>query len=360
DSAENFGISSKKMEFSQQYYIEDESCTIKKVFVKNTRGNKESSEVYTLVPRDCTGILSADINAIPYPVENVICMSSSHVAFLTKLGMESKISGISGTRFISNKKVTELIDDKKIVDIGSEELPNYELIISLKPDVIFAYRVNGNSNSYIETLQKYGIKVLTIGEHLEEEPLGKVEYIKLFGLLCNRKMEADSIFSSIKEEYIKTKQDIAEHTGNTSKAKVLINIPYKGVWMIPGGNNYISRIIQDAGGCILGAKEGISHSSQMSFEEIYNIALQADVWIHTNMINKLDDLGRENPLYKNIPSFKRGEVYNNTAIVTPNGGSDYWETGTIEPHIILKDLAKILHPDLMKDNHTLKYYLKLD
>lgn len=358
--SEEHTSSALSMQYAKLYTIDNEESNIKEVTIKNLWSGDSKDEKYLLVPRDCTLLLANNKNALPYPAERVICMSSSHVAFIESLGKESIIKGISGTYYINNQKVKELISNGNIIDVGSEELPNYERIISLKPDIVIAYGVTGNSNSYIQKLQQYGIKVLTIGEYLENDPLGKFEYIKLFGLLTDSKSKADSIFTAGCSKYMDTKEHIAQAVDSTKKTKVLINLPYKGIWMISGENNYINNLINDAGGIILGARKNISSSTQVSFEEIYSIALQADVWLHTNMTNSLKELERENPLFKNFKPYKEQRIFNNTLISTPDGGSAFWETGVIEPHIILNDLAQILHPELYNGELDLHYYRQLE
>ncbi len=371
---------------------------VKTLVIKNSWNGEDKNDVYTLVPRDCTALLGSNINAIPYPVKSVVCMSSSHVAYLSELGKEECIKGISGTRFISNEKVRKLIANGKIADVGGENTPNYELIMAMKPDVVIAYGISGSNNSHIEKLQKFRIKVLTIGDYLENSPLGKLEYLKLFGELTGCKELADSLFTSKEQQYLSIKQMIAQALGrednqnnatapnnnnakensssdaaeatvtdttdvtaasitkrrdtkanNTKRraTKVLLNAPYKGVWYVPGSENYTAQLIQDAGGEILGAKEGGANSAQLSFEQVYQYALQAEVWLHPNSINSLSELAAEHPLFKNIPALKNGKVYNNTLRNTPQGGSDFWETGVVEPHIILQDLARILNPHIL-------------
>ncbi len=343
---------------------------VKKLTIKNTWNGEAKDDVYTLVPRDCTKALSGNIYAIPYPVKSVVCMSSSHVAYISELGEEASIKGIGGTRYISNEKVKELIKQGEIIDVGGENTPNYELIMAMQPDVVIAYGIAGSNNSHIERLQKFGIKVLTIGDYLENSPLGKLEYLKLFGELTGKRELADSIFTYKEGQYLDIKTKIAaainrEQSANADYSKkhkptkVLLNAPYKGTWYIPGKGNYTAQLIQDAGGEILGAKDGSANSAQLSFEQVYQYALQAQVWLHPNSINTLGELSAEHPLFKNIPALKNGKVYNNTLRNTPDGGSDFWETGVVEPHIILQDLAYILNPQLFISAPELKYYQQL-
>ncbi len=346
--------------YAQYFSVSGGNSNIKTVTIKNTWSGKAKDDTYTLVPRDCTALLSKNLYALPYPLKSIVCMSSSHVAYLAALGEERCIKGISGTRFIYNTSVQELIKSGAIEDVGAETLPDYERIMYMKPDAVIAYGISGANNSYIEKLQKLGIKVLTIGDYLENSPLGKMEYLKLFGELTGKRDMADSLFARKANEYLSLKKRISESLGNSKRTQVMLNAPYNGIWYIPGSENYISQLVRDAGGIILGSRENEVQSAQLGFEQAYIYALQADIWLHPNTINKMDELAAANSLFKNIPAFKNGHIYNNTLRNTPEGGSDFWETGAIEPHIILHDLAHILHPELFEEEYNFKYYLKLE
>lgn len=345
-------------QYAEFFSVKDDGGDIKELTIKNTWEDKAKDEKYILVPRDCTDILSGNSNALPYPVRSIVCMSSTHVAYLAALDEIECIKAISGTRFIYNEDVQKLIKAGKIVDIGSETAPNYERIMALKPDMVITYAIGASDNSHINILKKLGIKVLTIGDYLENSPLGKMEYVKLFGQLVGKPHLADSLFTAKCAEYINTKEKLAESMNGTAPTPVLVNMPYKGAWYIPGEFSYISQLVRDAGGVILGAKQGEHQSAQYGFEYIYSLALQAKVWLHPNALNTLGELEKENQMFRNIPSFKSGEVYNNNLRSTTEGGSDFWENGVVEPHFILQDLATILHPEIFSEK-GLKYYHKL-
>ena len=133
NSKKNGAVTAKNgdsnMEYAKFYSIEDTLGDIKTIIVKNLWNGAEKIDKYTLVPRDSLSLLEGDEWAIPYPVKNVVCMSSSHVALMASLNEHESISAISGTGFITNEKVKELITEGKIADIGTDELPNYEKII---------------------------------------------------------------------------------------------------------------------------------------------------------------------------------------------------------------------------------------
>lgn len=346
-------------QYAKYFSISNSDSLIKTITIKNIWSGQPKDDIYTLVPRDCTQLLAKDLYTLPYPLEKIICMSSSHVAYLAALDHSNSIKGISGTRFVYNSSIQQLIHSGSIVDIGSEALPDYEQIMLIKPDVVIAYGISGANNSYIEKLQKLGVKVLTIGEYLENSPLGKMEYLKLFGELTGKRKMADSIYIHKANEYISLKNIISDALGNSSRTKVILNAPYNGIWYIPGEENYISQLIKDAGGIILGARKNEAQSAQLGFEQAYMYALQSDVWLHPNTLGTINEVTAQNKLFENIPALKNGRVYNNTLRNTAEGGSDFWETGAIEPHIILQDLAYILHPELFYNQPDLQYYIRL-
>jgi len=288
------------------------------------------------------------------PLKRVVCMSTSHIAYLSALGLEDCIVGVSGSRYISNSEIKDKIKKGEISDVGFESSLNYELLISLKPDIVFSYGISGENNQYIEKMRQFGIRVVTIGDYLEEHPLGKLEYLKLFGELFGVRERADSIFNDSKISYLNYKKLAA----NSKRVKVLINAPWKDVWYIPGDRSYISVLINDAGGDILLSKKGKATPYSYNLEEVYSRSSEADYWLNPNNYSSIEELKYSNPLFKNIPALKRGMIFNNILRNTPEGGSDFWETGVVEPDAILRDLIKIFHPEL-DAGWELKYYMKV-
>jgi len=63
--------------------------------------------------------------------------------------------------------------------------------------------------------------------------------------------------------------------------------------------------------------------------------------------------------FKDFEPFETGRVYNNNKRTNDSGGNDFWESGVVHPEMLLADLIKIFHPDLMPD-HELYYYQKVD
>ena len=299
---------------------------------------------------------SYDISSIN--AERIVCMSSSHAAFLCELGCQDNIVGIAGTRFIYNPLLQERIQMDLIQEVGSESLPDYEMIIALEPTLVTAYGISGSDNSYIETLRRYGLTVLVLDDYLETSPLGRMAYIKLFGAITGHRKEADSIYNAGVGKYNAIRDSIAEAIGGSEKVKVLMNAPFKGIWYIPGGRNYTARMINDAGGQILGSDPDAVNSSTESLEKMLVLASEAQVWFNPNTATTIFEVIEQNPLFSDIPAVRNLQIYNNNLRQRENGGSDIWESGYVHPELILKDLAMILHPEIFHSD-SLYYHRRL-
>jgi iron complex transport system substrate-binding protein len=96
----------------------------------------------------------------------------------------------------------------------------------------------------------------------------------------------------------------------------------------------------------------------LDFESVFERAAEADVWLNPNFWFTLDDGLAEDERYAEFAPFASGQVYNNIARVTDFGGNDYYEGATANPDVLLADLIKILHPDLLPD-YELFFYQQL-
>ncbi len=257
-------------------------------------------------------------------VERLVCMSSSYVGFLDAIGAGDAVVGVSGKAFLP---------ESNAVEVGYDAALDYEAILSLKPDLVLSYMVSSVEPPYLAKLRALGIKTVLLSEHLENHPLARAEYVKLFGALTGRREKADSLFSAVKERYLSL-------SVQEPFCKVLMNIPYAEQWFIPGGDNYMTRIIRDAGGEVLGAVEGQSRSSTIDLETAYLYSYQADFWLHPGWCSTKEQLRAVHPLFAKFPVLEK-EVWNNTLQTTPGGGNRYWETGPVRPDHILEDLVGI-------------------
>jgi iron complex transport system substrate-binding protein len=301
------------------------------------------------------GVDSANI--IRTPVKSIICMSTTYLSMISALHEEKTIAGVSGSDFVYDKELVHRIDNKQIEDIGYESNLNKELVIKLSPDLVMVYGVGSESAGYLNKLKELGIKVVFNADYLENNPLGKAEWIKVFGALYNKENEADSIFNSIADKYNEIKLFVEKNI--KVRPSVLLGLPWKDTWFVSPGNSFISRMIHDAGGDYLWKDTESEISMPYGIENVFIKAIKADYWINAGSANsRIEISGIDNRL-RELRSFQRGNIFNNNSRISINGGNDYWESGNMNPQIILKDIASILHPDLFP-GYKLFYYRKLE
>ena len=293
---------------------------------------------------------SAQTVSLTQPMSKIICMSSSQVAALDQIGAESSVAAVSGLKYITNKKLHE----RNCPDVGYEASLDYEKIIDIRPDLLVAYTVSASEPQFLSKLKSLDIPVLVIYEHCENHPLAKAEYLRLFGALTGRQSQADSCFRMVRDRYCELADSVA--ISNTESLKVLMNIPYGDAWYIPGADNYISRMIHDAGGNVLGAKPG-RNSSVVSLEKAYDLSQDADIWLNPGHCRTLDELSAIHHLFPKFgPLSKELPIYNNTLRTTPEGGNDFWESGAVRPDLVLEDLVRIFS----SESGELTYFFGLE
>jgi iron complex transport system substrate-binding protein len=299
-------------------------------------------------------------------VNRVVCLSSTHVAYLDAINETNSIVGVSGLQYLFNS------NKLKAEDLGYESGIDYEALLQLNPDVVFAYNIPGQPAEYLEKMRQLGLNVIEIPEHLEAHPLGKAEFLVAFATFYNKEEQASEIFSFILQAYENFRTlaiqaaTLAHHPSPLTPhpspltphpVKVLINAPFKDIWYIPGEESHQNILVRDAGGVILGIQPG-SKSTVISTEQAYLYALDADFWLHPNQYTTLNELLQADPRFTEVPACQNTRVWNNNLRTTPGGGSDFYESGAVNPHLILADLIAIFYPNAIP-NHKFTYYRQL-
>lgn len=318
--------------------------------------DNESFEYYLIPKTEEIPDSIKDKIIIRTPIESVVCLSTTHLGFIEKLNEHNSIIGLSGTYFVYDSIINSKIENKEIDEVGFEDNLNIEKIISLKPDVVFAYDITGSLSSKFEQLAQFGITVVYVGEYLETSPLGKAEWIKFFAEFFDKTEIAYQIFNETKTEYNEYIELIKEAS---SCPGVLVNIPFQGIWYLPGGESFMAKIIEDAGGNYLWKGKKQVESFSVSMEEIFSKNTEISSLINPGMSKSIDEILKTDSRLNNLNCIKNKRVYNNTKRVSKSGGNDFWESGTVNPHLILKDLAAIFHPEIFQQ-HEFYYYEKIE
>ena len=297
----------------------------------------------------------AHMVTVQTPVRSVVCLSTTHLAFIDLLEADSTLKGIAGTKWVTNAEIAEMIASGRIKDVGNDSHLNYELILELDPDVVFAYGIEGHAMSYLEKLPRFGIPVVMVAEYMETDPLGKAEWIKFMGAFFGREELAERKFAEIEAQYLEVKTLAAQAEG---KPTVFTGLPWKGDWFVPGGNSFQARLFKDAGAFYLWQENEERSGMIVDIEVVFERALKADFWLNVNDYHSLQELLALDERYGNFKALREQQVYNNNKRQNAAMGNDYWESGVVNPHLVLKDLVKMFHPELMEE-HEFYYYHQL-
>ena len=326
------------------------------------------------------------------PAKRIITMSSSHAAMLDAVECSNRIVGLSGCRFIYNLDLCKKIAEGKIGEVGYDTNFNFEKIRSLRADAVLLYGVSGEAKMITDKLNELHIHYIYIGEYLENNPLGKAEWVVALAYLCGVGEQGKGFFKGVEERYNTLRNQ--KHC-SAYRPRVMLNLPYRDSWFMPPHNSYMVQLIEDAGGtyiltengtdaaergqralahyaeprggkaCAAGLKRKTENgeststtSTPISLEEALVLAMKADFWINLGQISSKEELCAVAPRFAEVDAVKFGRLYNNTKRTNESRGSDFWESGCVRPDLILADLIKILHYEAPTD--SLYYYKKME
>lgn len=281
--------------------------------------------------------------SIQVPLTSVVVTSTTNIPFLEMLEVENKLVGFPHTDYISSEKTRALIDKGSVKNVGQNEKLNIEQLIEISPELIVTFGVD-NNNPMLDNLKKSGLKVLIQGDWMEQSPLGKAEWIKLYGALFGKEDKAKELFDKIVQSYNQAKKLV---TDKPATSKVLYGSMYEDVWYVAKGNSWVAQFMKDAQANYLWADLKGTGSEGLSFEKVLDKAKTANVWIASGSFKSLDELQKANPHYGEFDAFKNKSVYNFEGKLGATGGTIYYELAPSRPDLVLKDYIKIFHPDLL-------------
>jgi len=312
---------------------------------------------YYLIPKSIAIPDSlTDRAIIRTPVEKVVVLSTTHIGFIAKLGLETSIIGISGKDFVSNPIVRKGIGEGLVHDIGYDQNLNYELLLQLKPDLVMAYGIGSDVAAHLSKMKDLNIPVVINAEYLEETPLGRAEWLLFMASFYNKTDYAQQVFNEIVMDYDSMRRMVSE---SNHKPLILSGLPYKDNWWVPGGKSYMANMIADAGGNYIWKENPSRESFVVSLENAIVKATKADLWINTGQTNSIQEILESDERFKIIPALQKKMVYNDNKQMNPTGGNEVWETGAANPQDLLRDLIHIFHPEITTDS-TFHYYKKLN
>ncbi len=327
----------------------------KVILINNAWPGTDKVFRYALVEEGASLPNSEDFDAVvEIPLKRIVVTSTTHIPSLEMINEIESLIGFPSLDFISSEKTRKLISEGKIRELGQNEDLNTEIVLDLSPDAIIGFAMDGNNPTF-STLQKAGIPVFYNADWTETTPLGKAEWIKFFGALFNKEKMADSIFRSIESEYMSAKQ-IASKAKKTPT--VISGAMYRDVWYMPQGESWGAQFIADANGEYLWKDSKGTGSLSLNLESVLEKGHEAEIWIGPGQFTDMATLEEASMAYTKFNAFKTGEVYSYNLKKGETGGSIYFELASNRPDLVLKDLIKIIHPELLSE-HELFFFHKL-
>ena len=349
----NLSHSKSEIKYAKGFDIVNKNG-VKKLIIKAAYQNSKSISEYEIRQ---IAVEKSDFknNIIHVPIEKIVVTSTTHIPMVELLNEEEAILGFPHAKYVSSEKTRILIDAGKIIEIGKENALNTEILLDLNPELVVGYSVSSADKS-LTTVKKSGINVIYNGDWLEETPLGRAEWIKFFGVLFNKEEQAGRIFKEIEYNYV-----AAKSIAMKAKVKPTVlsgAIMSKDIWNLPAGESFVANYLKDANlEYLWGDSEG-KGSLSLSFESVFEKGKNADFWIAPGYFSSKEQLLSSNQMYAEFNAFKNDKIYTPTLKKGKTGGVLYYELAPTRPDLVLKDIIKITHPNLLP-NYTLSFFEKM-
>lgn len=340
-----------KISYAKGFLIE-RYAEYSKILVRNPWDTTQTLETYILIDRD---------KAIPkhlpqgsivrIPVQRVATCSSIFAGEYKQLGDIDKIVAVSEPEYVDIPEIIDGLKNGTVSDLGVTVTLNAEKLLAAKTDILI---ISPFEESMHDRFKKMGVVVVKDASYMENSPLGRTEWIKFEAAFLGKDSLASEIFAKIEKRYL----DICRKVQKTTfRPTVFTEKKFGDTWYTAGGDSYMGRFMVDAGANYLWSDLKNSGSVPFSFEKVFAKAINADYWLikynNTQYNLTLKQLANEYELYKNFAAYKNKRVF-----AVNSGRTAFYEDGPLEPDVILSDMVKIFHPEILPD-YKQKYYLQL-
>ena len=260
------------------------------------------------IPADAEGL-----TIIRTPVERVYAASSSVPDLFLRCGALDRI------RFTSTDEsswrlpeLQEALQKGSLLYAGKYNAPDYELLLEENCDLVIENTMILHKPEVREKLEALGLPVIIEYSSYEPEPLGRVEWIRLYGLLTGHQAEADAFFQQ--------QRAVLEHTAAeapTGKTAAFFHITSNGAAVVRRSSDYVTRMIELAGGqspfTALPEEDNALSTVTIQMESFYEQARDADVLIYNSTVSgdleKIQDLLAKSSLFEDFKAVQSGEVW---------------------------------------------------
>lgn len=266
------------------------------------------------IPED----LDEDIKAVQQPIDHIYLVASA------TMDMFRSIEALDMIRFTGTDQdgwylpqIPQLMEQGDIIYAGKYNAPDYELILSEGCDFVIENMMIMHTPEVKEKLENFGIPVMADRASYEEHPLGRCEWVKLYGVLTDREEQAKAAFDEQAAELERVLADEEQNKTQQAPAVAFFYLTSNGAVNVRKTSDYVPKMIELAGGKYifdnLGDAQSKSSSVTMQMEEFYASAKDADCLIYNStiegQITSIDELVAKNQLLADFKAVQNGNVW---------------------------------------------------
>lgn len=257
--------------------------------------------------------LDEDVQIMQQPIENLYLVASAVMDMFDRLDALDTIR-LSGQKeenwYVESAKEAMVKGD--MIYAGKYNKPDYELIVSENCSLAIENMMISHSPEVIEMLEDFGIPVMIEYSSYESHPLGRVEWIKFFGVLVGKEEEAQKAF----DEQVAILEEVTADD-KTDKTVAFFFITSNGLVQVRQSSDYVPKMIELAGGRYifdnLGDPESARSTMNMQIEEFYDGAKDVDYIIYNSSIDggvqSIDELLDKCAVLEDFKAVQEGNVW---------------------------------------------------
>ncbi len=336
------------VDYSQNFSIETISNGIKKVVDGEGRELILIDKSIETIPDEYS-----TSTVIRTPISKAIMLSDTNVCSLRAAGDDSIFDSVVG---LSTDKDMWYVDEVKtrmengsIAYVGGSMTdPDYELITSLSPDLVFVYTGEFGQQAIIEKLEELDINYAVNNDYWENDYLSRTEWLKFVLTFFNQDENADAYMKNVISDF----ETISEKVADLEKKEAAIFNIYEGSVYGTSSGTWSGKLLESVGGINAFAEDGFD---TLSVEALFDRVIDSDVIVYSlteSWCPGIDSILEQFPLLTDCEAYKNDNIYVYS--------DSYWQSND-EIHILGKELASLLNPDLKEDLGVgeYKYFKKL-
>ena len=263
--------------------------------------------------------------------DKLASLSSTHIGYLQEINALNFLVAVGSKTSIYNQQVREKISQGKVMELGV--IPSKERLLLSGAQLLLSDDFMQVNNS--------PIKSVNIFDHYESDPLARVEWLVVFGILTGKKDLAMSRIKEIKENF----QALEDRKENKNLKSFITGSFRGGSFEASGSKSALVGMIVRAGGKYHFYDQNDSERIKRLRGEEVLLGLSEDIayWFPLSLHTSKKELLSESRYYKLSKAFKNAEIYNFNKKMRDDGANEFWERSPVRPDKVLSDLVCLFH-----------------